>query len=272
MAGPGVSAEQIRAGQEAMTRNPAAAVGSIEVGVVGDLRDGVTQAGLEKAAMRAPSFTGIRSLEDGNIGHRDNQNNIQRVGNEPALHNTATARINLLEDFINNGYVNMGANQATILGEVRDEILGSTEMASRFAAQPGLANAEATRMAQEYLNDPNFKGTVIDLLLRRADLAHPIADQVTEVAIKLEDLRAEKLRITQAGGEQPVAVANEGSTQNRLNRYLEDPNGVAANNGVFYTEVAAQVTAKNNAKNTIQTLETSTIPDLDVSLHNLKLQ
>src|SRR3989338_750127 len=209
MAGPGApSVEQIRAGQEAMTRNPTAAAGSIEAGVVGDLRNGMTQAGLglEKAAMRTPSFTGIRSLEDNNNGHRDNQNNIQRNANEVTLHTTATTRIDLLEDFINNGYVNMVGNRAAILNEVTNAILGSTEMASRFASFPAQAQAEADRMAQEYLNDPNFKSKVVDLLLQRADLTHPITDQVSEVAVKLEDLRAERTRITQPGGEQPTAA------------------------------------------------------------------
>lgn len=270
--GQTVTAEQIRAGAEAMARNPAPAARSIEAGVIGDLRDGATQAGLEKAAMRAPSFTAIRSLEDGNVGHRDNLNVVQRNAAETTLHGRAVARIDLLQDFVENGYANMGANQATILGEVRDAILGSTEMAARFAAYPGQANAEATRMAQEYLNDPNFRGTVIDLVMRRADLSHPIADQVSEIAIKLEDLRAERLRITQPGGEQPVAVAEETSARTRLSRYIEDPNGVAANNGVFYTEVATQTTARNNARNAIQTLETSTIPDLEVSVQTLRLQ
>lgn len=275
MADSAVSAEQIRAGQEAMTRNPNAQVGSIEAGTIRDLRDGVTQASLEKAAMITPSFGGIRSLEDGNIGHRDNQGNIQRIGNEPVLHQTATTRIDLLENFIDNGYVNMGADQATILQEVTNAILGSTEMAARFAVAQGAAQVEAQRMAQEYLNDPNYRGTVIDLLLRRADLTHPIADQVTEVAVKLEDLRTERLRITQAGGEQPVAVAAVTSAQNKLNQYLEDPNppqNGQPNNGRFYNELTQQTTARNTAKNRINTLETNTIPGHETNIQNLQLQ
>jgi hypothetical protein len=273
MAGPGVSAAEIRAGQEAMARRPAAAAGSIEAGVVGDLRDGAVQAGLEKAAMISPSFTGIRSLEDSNVGHRDNQNNIMRSANEIALNNTALARINLLEDFVNNGFVNMGANRVTILNEVTDSILGSSEMASRFAALPAVAaRQEALRMAAEYLTDPNFRGTVIDLVMRRADLTHPIADQVTEVAVKLEDLRADRLRITQVGGEQPVAVTNETNAQTRLNRYLEDPGGVAANNGQFYTEIIQHTTARDAARNNATNLETNTIPGHEATLQQYRNQ
>jgi hypothetical protein len=271
--GQAVTAEQIRGGAEAMARNPAAAARSIEAGVIGDLRDGATQAGLERAAMRTPSFTAIRSLEDGNVGHRDNLNVVQRNGNETILHTTATTRIDLLQDFVENGYANMGANQATILGEVRDAIVGSAEMSSRFGNLTARQiQTEATRMAQEYLGDPNFRDTVIDLVMKRADLSHPIGDQVSEIVIKLEDLRAERLRITQAGGEQPVAVADETSARNRLSRYVEDPNGNAASNGVFYTEIATQTTARNTAKNAIQTLETSTIPDLEASVQSLRLQ
>lgn len=279
MAGP-VSPDQIRVGQEAMTRAPGAP-GTVQAGLIEDMNNGLTQAGLEKAAMRTPSFPAIRSLEENNNGHRDNQGNIQRVGNEPALHNTATTRIDLLEDFINHGFDHMGgAGQGNILQEVRTAIEASPEMSSRFAAliangQQAQVTAEASRMAQEYLRDPNFRGTVVELLMRRADLSHPIADQVSEIAVKLEDLRAERLRITQAGGEQPIAVANETSAQNRLNQYLEDPNpqpNAQPNNGRFYTELTGQVTAKNNAKNAIDTLDTTTIPNHETNIKNFQLQ
>jgi hypothetical protein len=277
MAGPGlVTPDQIRAGQEAMARAPGVA-GTVQAGLIEDMNNGIAQAGLEKAALRTASFPAIRSLEENNNGHRDNLGNIQRVGNEPALHNTATNRIDLLEAFINNGFDHMGPYQATILQEVRTAIEASPEMSSRFATliangQQVQVATESLRMAQEYLRDPNFRGTVIELLMRRADLSHPITDNVTEIAIKLADLNAERLRITQAGGEQPVAVANETGAQNRLNRYMEDSNGVAANNGVFYTEVTTQTTARNNAKNVIQTLETNTIPNHDAQIQSLQLQ
>ncbi len=275
MADGPVTAEQIRAGQEAMTRNPAARAGSIEAGTIGDLRDSVTQAGLEKAAMIAPSFGGIRSLEDGNIGHRDNQGNIQRNANETQLHNTATTRINLLENFITNGYANMGGDQATIFQEVTNAILGSTEMTSRFAVQPGQAQAEAQRMAQEYLSDPNYRGTIIDLLLRRADLNRPIVDQVSEVAVKLEDLRAERTRITQPGGEQPVAVTAVTNAQNKLNQYLEDPNPPAygqPNNGRFYDEIIQHTNARDTARNNSTNIETNLIPGHEATLQQYRNQ
>lgn len=273
MAGAPVSPDHIRAGQEAMARNPAPVAGTIEAGVIGDLRDGQVQAGLERAAMRTPSFTGIRNLEEGNIGHKDNLNVVQRNANEVTLHNTATARIDLLQDFIDNGYGNMGANQATLLNEVTNAILGSADMAGRFSTlPPGQSQTEAARMAQEYLNDPNFRGIIIDLVMQRADLSHPIPDNVSELAIKLADLQAERTRITQANGEQATAVLNETNAQSRLNRYLEDPGGVVTNNGQFYIEIGTQTTALNNAKNVIQTLETNTIPNLETQIQTLDLQ
>lgn len=275
-----VSADQIRAGQEAMARTPGAAAGTVQAGLIEDMNNGLAQAGLEKAAMRTPSFPAIRSLEVNNIGHRDNLGNIVPVGNEPNLLITATSRINLLEDFINNGFDHMGANQATILQEVRTAIEASPEMSSRFAAliangQQAQVTAEASRMAQEYLRDPNFRGTVVELLMRRADLSHPIADNVSEIAIKLADLQAERTRITQVGGEQPIAVANETGAQNRLNQYQEDPNPPAngqPNNGRFYNEIIQHTTARDTAQNNATNIETNLIPGHEATLQQYRNQ
>lgn len=277
MATPGAGApsvEQIRAGQEAMGRAPAA-VGTVQAGLIEDMNNGLAQAGLDKAAGRVASFPAIRNSADNNIGHRNNLGVMLRPGVEGQLHGDAMTRINLLDNFISNGYDGMGADQAVILAEVQNTIRSSAEMASRFAGLPPAdLNAEINRMAEVYLHDPNYRNRVVELILKRADITKVIKDEVTEIFVKLEDLRAERLRLTQAGGEQPVANQAETDARDKLRLYQEDPNppagaGVAPNNGRFYVELQTNITRSNTLTNQIDTLENVTIPDRKNTIESL---